>query len=102
MEGDIAAALELRPHQHLLAIPGVGPLVAAKILAETHDVRHFHSAAAFAAHAGAAPVPPPAGAPTATAWPAVGSASSTEPSSHRHGPGPLASRSTRLPRPETR
>ena len=57
MEVDIAAALELRPHRHLLAIPGVGPLVAARILGETHDIRHFHSAAAFAAHAGAAPVP---------------------------------------------
>jgi hypothetical protein len=31
MEIDIAAAVELRPHQHLMAIPGVGPLVAAKI-----------------------------------------------------------------------
>ena len=61
METDIAAALELRPHQHLIAIPGVGPLVAAKILGETHDVRHFRSAAAFAAHAGAAPVPASSG-----------------------------------------
>jgi transposase len=61
MEVDIEAALELRPHQHLLAIPGVGPLVAAKILGETHDVRHFRSAAAFAAHAGAAPVPASSG-----------------------------------------
>ncbi|WP_425562438.1 IS110 family transposase [Microlunatus aurantiacus] len=40
-----------------MAIPGVGPLVAAKILGETHDARHFRSAAAFAAHAGTAPVP---------------------------------------------
>lgn len=61
MEVDIAAALELRPHQHLMAIPGVGPLVAAKILGETHDVRHFRSAAAFAAHAGTAPVPASSG-----------------------------------------
>ena len=61
METDIAEALELRPHQHLMAIPGVGPLVAAKILGETHDVRHFRSAAAFAAHAGAAPVPASSG-----------------------------------------
>ncbi len=61
MEIDIAAALELRPHQHLIAIPGVGPLVAAKILGETHDVRHFRSAAAFAAHAGVAPVPASSG-----------------------------------------
>lgn len=61
METDIAQALELRPHTHLMAIPGVGPLVAAKILGETHDVRHFRSAAAFAAHAGAAPVPASSG-----------------------------------------
>ena len=61
METDIAAALELRPHQHLMGITGVGPLVAAKLLGETHDVRHFRSAAAFAAHAGAAPVPASSG-----------------------------------------
>jgi transposase len=61
METDIGAALALRPHQHLIAIPGVGPLVAAKVLGETHDVRHFRSAAAFAAHAGAAPVPASSG-----------------------------------------
>jgi transposase len=61
VEADIATALQLRPHQHLMAIPGVGPLVAAKILGETHDVRHFRSAAAFAAHAGAAPVPASSG-----------------------------------------
>lgn len=61
MEIDIAAAVELRPHQHLMAIPGVGPLVAAKILGETHDARHFRSAAAFAAHAGTAPVPASSG-----------------------------------------
>ena len=58
---DIAAAAGLRPHQHLMAIPGVGPLVAAKILGETHDARHFRSAAAFAAHAGTAPVPASSG-----------------------------------------
>jgi len=36
-------------------------LVAANILGETHDARHFRSAAAFAAHAGAAPVPASSG-----------------------------------------
>jgi transposase len=61
MENDIDAALAVRSHQHLLAIPGVGPLIAAKILGETHDARHFHSAAAFAAHAGVAPVPASSG-----------------------------------------
>lgn len=44
-----------------MAIPGVGPLVAAKILGETHDPRHFRDAAAFASHAGAAPVPASSG-----------------------------------------
>jgi transposase len=61
MEQDIATALAAHPHDHLLAIPGVGPLVAAKILGETHDVRHFPTAAAFAAHAGTAPVPASSG-----------------------------------------
>jgi transposase len=46
---------------HLQAIPGVGPLVAAKILGEVRDVGHYASAAAFAAHAGVAPVPASSG-----------------------------------------
>lgn len=57
----IANQLDLDVHEHLLAIPGVGPLTAAKILGETHDARHFPSAAAFAAHAGAAPIPASSG-----------------------------------------
>lgn len=61
LESAIGAALASHPHQELLAIPGVGPLIAAKILGETHDVRHFRSAAAFAAHAGVAPVPASSG-----------------------------------------
>jgi transposase len=44
-EADIAQALELRPHKHLMATPGVGPLVEAKIFGDTHDIRHFRSAA---------------------------------------------------------
>lgn len=46
---------------HLLAIRGVGPIVAAKILAETRGVRRFRSAAAFAAHSGTAPIPASSG-----------------------------------------
>lgn len=57
----ITAQLNHQSHRHLLAIPGVGQLTAAKILGETHDARHFPSAAAFAAHAGTAPVPASSG-----------------------------------------
>lgn len=53
--------LESRSHEHLRAVPGVGPLVTAKILGETHDIRHFPTAAAFAAHAGVASVPASSG-----------------------------------------
>ncbi len=49
----IANQLHQDSHRQLLAIPEVGQLTAAKILGETHDARHFLSAAAaFAAHAG--------------------------------------------------
>ena len=41
----------------LLALPGVGPLTAAKIVAETADVRRFKSKDAFARHNGTAPLP---------------------------------------------
>ena len=41
----------------LLALPGVGPLSAAKIVAETADVRRFRSKDAFARHNGTAPQP---------------------------------------------
>ena len=43
----------------------------------TVKTRHFRSAAAFAAHAGAAPVPASSGNTTATAWPAVATANLT-------------------------
>lgn len=42
---------------HLLALPGVGPLSAAKIVAEVADVRRFKSKDAFARHNGTAPLP---------------------------------------------
>ena len=41
----------------LLAMPGVGPLTAAKIVGETAGVSRFTSEAAFARHAGIAPIP---------------------------------------------
>jgi transposase len=42
---------------HLLILPGCAGLTAAKILAETAGVERFRSAAAFAMHAGTAPIP---------------------------------------------
>jgi transposase len=41
----------------LLALPGCGPLTAAKLMGETAGVDRFRSAAAFARHNGTAPVP---------------------------------------------
>ncbi|MGL5927702.1 MAG: IS110 family transposase [Dermatophilaceae bacterium] len=41
----------------LMALPGCGPLTAAKIVGETAGVTRFKSEAAFARHAGVAPVP---------------------------------------------
>jgi transposase len=41
----------------LLAVPGVGALSAAKIVAETADVRRFRSKDCFARHNGTAPLP---------------------------------------------
>ena len=51
----VALAEELAPS--LLALPGVGGLTAAKILAETADVRRFRSKDCFARHNGTAPLP---------------------------------------------
>jgi transposase len=41
----------------LLALPGVGALIAGKIVAETADIRRFRSKDAFARHNGTAPLP---------------------------------------------
>ena len=41
----------------LLAMPGVGPLTAGKLVGETAGVGRFKSEAAFARHAGIAPIP---------------------------------------------
>jgi transposase len=41
----------------LLALPGCGPLTAAKLIGETAGVGRFRSAAAFARHNGSAPLP---------------------------------------------
>lgn len=50
-----ALAGELAPT--LLGLPGCAGLSAAKLVAETADVRRFHSSAAFAMHNGTAPIP---------------------------------------------
>lgn len=50
-----ALAAELAPS--LLRLPGCGGLTAAKLVAETADVRRFHSSSAFALHNGTAPIP---------------------------------------------
>ena len=41
----------------LLALIGVGPLIAAKLVAEVADVRRFKHKDAFARHNGTAPLP---------------------------------------------
>ena len=46
---------ELAPS--LVSLPGCAGLTAAKLLAETADVRRFHSGGAFAMHNGTAPIP---------------------------------------------
>ena len=48
-------AADLAPH--LLAIPGCGPLTAAKLLGEVAGISRFHSRDAYALWAGAAPIP---------------------------------------------
>jgi transposase len=58
----LTARIELLLGDHpLLALPGVGVVTAAKLVAETGDVRRFRSADAFAALAGVAPIPASSG-----------------------------------------
>jgi transposase len=45
----------------LLGLPGAGPLVVAKLVGETGDIRRFRSPDAFAALAGVAPIPASSG-----------------------------------------
>jgi len=54
----IAALVEDHP---LLGLPGVGPLVTAKLVGEIGDIRRFRSADALAALAGVAPIPASSG-----------------------------------------
>ncbi|MFL6093843.1 MAG: IS110 family transposase [Blastococcus sp.] len=48
----------------LLALPGCGPLTAAKLVGETANPDRFRSEACFAMHAGAAPIPASSGKTT--------------------------------------
>ncbi len=64
LEREIADMVEASGASRLRAICGVGPIVAAKILGETHDVDRFATAAAFAAHAGVSPIPASSGTTT--------------------------------------
>jgi transposase len=66
LEQEIRDLLRLRGCTHLIAIRGVGPVVAAKILGETRGIGRFRSAAAYAAHTGSLWCPPPAAASAGT------------------------------------
>ena len=61
LEREIRELLRVRGCTHLLAIRGVGPIVAATILGETRGISRFRSSAAFAAHTGTAPIPASSG-----------------------------------------
>jgi transposase len=54
-------ALVRRQAPALLALPGCGPLTAAKLVGETADVARFGAEAQLAMHAGAAPLPASSG-----------------------------------------
>jgi transposase len=55
LEARLGAALRAS-RSSLACLPGLGPLMAAKLLGETGDVRRYRSAAAFAAASGTAPL----------------------------------------------
>jgi transposase len=60
LTGQITTRVQRHAPQ-LLTLAGCGPLCAAKLLVETADVRRFKSDAAFAMHAGVAPIPASSG-----------------------------------------
>jgi transposase len=64
LEREIGELVEASGAARLRAICGVGPIVAGKLLGETHDIGRFPTAAAFAAHAGVAPLPASGGTTT--------------------------------------
>jgi transposase len=60
LEQELSARVSARAAP-LLAIPGCGPLTAAKLMGEIGDVTRFATAAKLAMHAGAAPIPASSG-----------------------------------------
>lgn len=60
LEQEITALVTEQAPQ-LLALPGCGPLTAAKIVGETANPARFRSEAAFAMHTGVAPIPASSG-----------------------------------------
>jgi len=58
LEGRIAGLVADHP---LRSLPGAGPLMTAKLVAEAGDIRRFRSADAFAMLAGVAPIPASSG-----------------------------------------
>lgn len=60
LEKEITALVHIQAPQ-LLALPGCGPLTAAKLVGETANPARFRSEACFAMHAGAAPIPASSG-----------------------------------------
>jgi transposase len=60
LTGQITTRVQRQAPQ-LLTLAGCGPLCAAKLLVETADVRRCKSEAAFAMHAGVAPIPASSG-----------------------------------------
>ena len=60
LEREITGLVKQQAPQ-LLALPGCGPLTAAKLVGETANPTRFRSEACFAMHAGAAPIPASSG-----------------------------------------
>jgi transposase len=60
LEREIKAIVQIQSPQ-LLAIPGCGPLTAAKIVGETGNPARFRNESCFAMHAGVAPIPASSG-----------------------------------------
>jgi transposase len=60
LEQEITALVHAQAPQ-LLQVPGCGPLTAAKLIGETANPARFRSEAAFAMHAGVAPIPASSG-----------------------------------------
>jgi transposase len=60
LEKEITGLVNIQAPQ-LLALPGCGPLTAAKLIGETANPTRFRSEACFAMHAGAAPIPASSG-----------------------------------------